>query len=77
MNNKHGKAIFCANLVKNWISLILVKWNAVEKYPKAIIMNTGIITVEIACIIYQFWKLITIPSYAGLTLAGVSFLTVS
>ena len=77
MNNKHGKAIFCANLVKNWISLILVKWNSVEKYPKAIIMNTGIITVEIACIIYQFWKLITIPSYAGLTLAGVSFLTVS
>ena len=77
MNNKHGKAIFCANLVKNWISLILVKWNAVEKYPKAIIMNTGIITVEIACIIYQIWKLITIPSYAGLTLAGVSFLTVS
>ena len=54
MNNKHGKAIFCANLVKNWISLIFVKCSTVEKYPKAIIMNTGIITVEIACIIYQF-----------------------
>ena len=54
MNNKHGKAIFCANRVKNWISLIFVKRSAVEKYPKVIIINTGIITVAIACIIHQF-----------------------
>ena len=46
--------------------------NKVAEYPKAIIINTGIIIVAIGCIIINIYRFIMRPSCAGSTFSGGS-----